>query len=81
VRGVIELRRDLEAAAAIGIKESCEHRGESKYGRQRKSIDPSHAHQRDRMEIADDPVALEGRVAVCHETPSSIKDERRANHL
>ena len=68
VRRVVELRRDLEAAAALGVEEGGEHRRRVE-GRQAEEVDRSVlAHQRDRVEVADDAVVLDGRVTVCHET-------------
>jgi hypothetical protein len=62
---VVELRRDLEAAAAIGIEESSKHRRRIKR-REAEEVDrPTLADQRDCVKVADDAVVFNGRVAVC----------------
>ena len=65
VHRVVELRRDLEAAAAIGIEERGKDRGRIKR-REAEEVDrPALAHQRDGVKVADDAVVFNGRVAVC----------------
>ena len=64
VDGVVELRRDLKAAAAIGVEESGKDRGGVKR-RKAEEIDRAVlAHQRDCVKVADDAVVFDGRVTV-----------------
>ena len=79
VHRVVELRRDLEAAAAIGVEESRKHRGGVKR-REAEEVDrPVLAYQRDCVKVADDAVVLYGRVAVWEHRTITIRLHLRDN--
>jgi hypothetical protein len=70
-RRLTELRGDLEAAAALGVEECREHRRRIEGGQAEEVDRAVLAHQRRRVEVADDAVVLDGRIATCHGPDSS----------
>jgi hypothetical protein len=54
--------------------------GESKCGRQHQSIEPSHAHQRDRVQVADDAVGLDRLVGHFVISLSINRDQHHFQH-
>ena len=68
---VVEPRRDLEAAAVIGVEEGREYRGGIKRRKAEEVDRPVLAYQRDCVKVADDPVVFYGRVAVCQHAARS----------
>ena len=79
---VVEPRRDLEAAAAIGVEERGKDRGRVER-RETQEIDrPVFAHQGDCVKVANDAVVLYGRVAVWqHRTMRSLSRHTQAGSL
>ena len=62
---VVEPRRDLEAAAVIGVEEGRKYRRGIKRRKAEEVDRPVLAYQCDGVKVADDPVVFYGRVAVC----------------
>jgi hypothetical protein len=60
------LRRDLEAATALGVEERREYRRRVEGGEAEEVDRAVLAHQRHRVEVADDAVVLDGCVATGH---------------
>ena len=76
-RRLAELRRDLEAAAALGVEERREHRRRVEGGEAEEVDRAVLAHQRHRVEVADDAVVLDGRVATRHGHDSTTAGSMR----
>ena len=84
VHRIVELRRDLEPAAAIGVEERGKH-GRRVERREAEEVDRAVlADQRDGVEVADDAVVFDGRVAVwqhrtCPEMLARSNDDSQRN--